>query len=133
MSHPLEGVTRVINLTSTSTGAGNTYVDVRPDAGKVWEIGMLSAMQDDGPVLQMWTITDIDTTNQIVQSITGAANTYWYLGTTDDTMDAVQKAVAPLVVTYDRYLRFGFTASAAGKNATVRGWVKEFRGLPTEA
>ena len=128
-----EGVTRFVSGTTASTGAANTYVDVRPSAGCAWEVLSLWGWQDDGAVNQSWNWTDIDVTNQILTTITGAANTHWWFITKDDTPDAVQLCVAPPILTYDRYLRFCWSASAAGKNGYFRALVREYRGIPLEA
>lgn len=129
----VEGVTKFATGTVASAGAGTVYSDVRPTAGCAWEILALWGWQDDGAVVMYWNWTDLDVTNQILQSITGAASTFWYFLTGDDTWDATQRCMAPPILTYDRYIRFGFTASGVGKNGTWRALVREYRGIPVEA
>lgn len=131
-SHPLEGVSRIIAVTSTSVGIGNTDALLRPDAGKLWEVVWAAGTQDDGAVVCGWYMTDPDASDFTICGITATAA--WkalHLGA--DIESSGSDLAAPLVLTHDRYCTFRFAASAAAKHGYIRALVKEYRGVSTEA
>lgn len=131
MSHPLEGVVKVVTATAASGGAGYVYVPVRPPEGCVWEIDALVGFQDDGAVTEGWYVTDTkeSITRQNMVTCTGAASTYLPFYALDDAVNSAQYLVRPFVVTYQTYVEFGFNASAGGKNGYIRAVVREYRGV----
>lgn len=134
MSHPLEGVTRVINLTAASAGAGATDLDLRPAAGMVWELLMAVAYQDDGLRSQQWLMTDPDTTDGVLATNTAAgAYDRFQPGTGTVSTSPPAHIAAPFILTYNRYLTYRFDASAGAKNSVIYAVVKEYRGVSTEA
>lgn len=133
MTHPLEGATRFITATTASAGAGQTIVNLQPAAGCVWEIIWAWAFQDDGAVWHEWQGVDPDTTMTLTGVIASGANDALPLGPIIGGGDDPNYLVAPMVVTYNRYVRYWFTASAAAKNGTLRAVVREYRGVAVEA
>lgn len=135
MTHPLEGVTRFIVVTQASAGAGPTIVPLRPPAGCVWEVLYAYGYQDDGAVLCAWKMLDIDTAEDTLHSATVGANAHLHLGTEGDGSDPTDAMYlrGPLFISYDRYLRYVFTASAGAKNGFVHAIVREYRGVSVEA
>lgn len=131
-SHPLEGVSKLINLTVASVGAGATTINARPNPGCVWEVLFLKGTQDDGAVVQSWAFTDPDGTNSICNHTTTAAWKWLHFGAVAENADTLPIWGGPLLFTYDRYATFSFTASAAAKNGYVIGLVREFRGVARE-
>ena len=129
----VDGVTKSVSVTGASAGAGAFTINLRPDKGCVWEVLLAYGYQDDGAVSQSWLMTDVDNGNVNLFTITGAANVHWHFGTEDDTAGSTQLARGPLILTYDRYLRFQFTASAGAKNSYIKALVREWRGLNVEA
>ena len=133
MSHPLDGVSRIINLSVTSVGAGATDLDLRPSAGMLWEVLFAVGTQNDGGVPCGWYMTDPDAVDYTVSEGTATGPwTVWYLGGHAENA-AMGALMAPVVLTFNRYLTFRFTASAGGKTGYVRALVKEFRGVAQEA
>lgn len=134
MTHSLEGVCRFVTATAASTGAGATDVDLRPAAGCAWEIIYAWAVQDDGAVAMKWLWSDPDVTDQTVFGSTGTANSDWPFGQVSASLSYPQMTLAAaLTLTYNRYLTFRFTASAASKNGYVSALVREYRGIHLEA
>ena len=133
MSHPLEGVTRLVYVETASAGAGATSANLRPPAGMTWELLWAYAMQNDGAVPWGWYWTDPDITNQQVVGGT-AAGAYEkvgfpsMVGVTENPISA-----APLILTYNRYATYTFTASAGAKSSYIYAFVKEFRGVALES
>lgn len=133
MSHALEGVCRLIQVDGTSVGAGATSVNLRPSQGCIWELLFAYGMQDDGAVAYGWYWTDPDVTNHQVIGGTAAA-AYEKMGFPAMlSVTAEPYSAAPLVLTYDRYATFTFTASGAGKKGYIKAFVKEYRGVAYEA
>lgn len=133
MLGPMYGITRRVTATGASSGAGATTISLRPDKGCVWELLMIYGYQDDGAVSQSWLWADPEGGSSNLLSITGAANVHWHLGTEDDTATSTQLLRGPVHATYDRYPRFQFTASGAGKNGTIVALVREYKGIAVEA
>lgn len=131
MSHPLEGVLKVVEATAASTGAGTTYCDLRPPEGCVWEILYAWGKQDDGAVWVAWYISDTKEgkANVLLAGDTGTSGVAYYLGAEDDVSTAVTFWNDIPIATYQTYFRYGFTASAGAKNASIMAVVKEFRGV----
>lgn len=132
MSHPLEGVIRTLVITAISVGAGATNVNVRPDQGKLWEVLLATGRQNDGAVWNAWRWVGEGSDEEICEVGAGGANQYLILGTFTSNASTTAFS-APMIVTYDRYLRYQFAASAAAKTGTVHIVVKEFRGVAVEA
>lgn len=134
MSHPLEGITRFILLSTVSTGAGATTVDVHPDKGCVWEILYCFGWQNDGSIVCAWKMEDPDTAENTLHSATVAVNVHYHLGTEGNGAVTDQCYLrGPLIVTVDRWVKYIFTASAASKTGTVVAIVREYRGVESEA
>lgn len=133
-SHPLEGVTRILNLTVASAGAGATNLNLRPAAGRIWELLFAMGYNDDGAVVHAWLMTDPDTAAGIISSLTAsAAFDPLFLGLSTATSLVAQPVwFGPPILTYDRYLTYQFVASAGSKNGVIRAIVKEFRGVAAE-
>lgn len=132
MSHPLEGRTRLVKLTTTSTGAGNTDVVLRPDEGCVWELYWAIGKQADGAVAVSWLWTDDVVTDETLASDTSGGSGYAFMPglPTDDNVGLPQTyLLGPIVLTYRAYLTYRFVASAISKVGTVLAIVKEFKGV----
>lgn len=133
MLGPMQGITRRVTATGASSGAGATTISLRPDKGCVWELLMCYGYQDDGAVSQSWLFADPEGGSTNLLTITGAANVHWHLGTEDDIATSPMLVRGPIYTTYDRYVRFQFTASAGAKNGTIVALVREYKGIAVEA
>lgn len=126
---PMDGITRMIVKTTASTGAGATDLQLRPPAGRMWIVHWGSAYQDDGAVVQTLLWTDPEQTITSICSMTAAAafDTLFFYGYNASAKSA--HLLLPLRMTYNRYLTFRFTASAAAKNSTAIMLVEEYKGI----
>lgn len=119
-------------ITTASTGAGATSVNLRPsEQGTIWRVIWCTGQQDDGAVAQQWYWTDPENAAGIsLCAITGAANTPWPFLALDDVpgTSLPTNFDGGLFVTYDRYLSFVFTASAGSKNGLIKALVEEQMG-----
>lgn len=133
-AHPLEGVQRSIYTTATSTEAGNCDCAVQPPEGVVWEIQFLCGKQDDGAVTVSWLYQGPEYGSAVqISSGTGAPNTPWHFGASDDLADSTVRQVMPIIATNVRYPIFRFAASAGAKTSTVVGLAREFKGVKLDA
>lgn len=128
MTTPFEGKLRFISATAASTGAALTYVNLRPDQGKAWKVLFAAGYQDDGAVGHYWYATDPDLVNEQMSAAaaTGANYRLPLLASEDN---GVQNFIEPPVITYNRYFRYAFLASAAAKNGYVKAVVVEYSGV----
>lgn len=124
------GKVRVISATTTSTGAGGTTVNLRPDDGKQWEILYAIAYHADAAgVVCDWVFSDPDSGGAVglagggitinpavihpIGAITSGGNT---------------QLLGPLKATRGRFPSFVFVASAINKIGYVRALVIEYAG-----
>lgn len=127
------GRIRIITLSVTSTGAGNTDLSAQPSAGKWWLVYHMVAWQDDGAVAVQWGWTDADSNKLAIHPAIAslAANAQLPIGAV--TTGNVQAMMGPFRVTRSSYPVFTFAASAITKHAYIRALVEEFSHIPESA
>lgn len=127
------GKTRGIEVTSVSVGAGNTVVNLRPPAGKLWKVLYARATQDDGAVSMGWNVVDPDGTVALGAMTATGAWASCFLGAGGENANGPQGFMGAPWSTYNRYFQFYWTASAGAKNGYVRAVVEEYAGISSGA
>lgn len=120
-----QGVQKIKNFTGAAAG---TAVDIRPDAGYIWEIIELAGYHDDSGGNQDLWFMYYDGTNWFYKypKTNVAANVRVYFPHADQGTEAYNSMTAPLTITRDVYLKLGAGAMGAGKKLYANSVVREY-------
>ncbi len=129
MSLPNARIELIIK-TAASSGAANTDVAFRPEAGEIWEVLMIFGYNDDGTPWHYWLWTDITVTlSEITRKQASASYDYLYLGNNNNNPAGVPFMAGPLTVTYKSFPTYRWVATQAAKNGTVKALVRRYFGM----
>jgi hypothetical protein len=128
MNEYLTAKTRLIRVTGSSAGAGNTTITLRPDEGKLWVVRFALGWQaSGGNRVANWWLTDPDTSNSLVPDITLVTSTVLHVGASAG--GNTPALLAPIVLTRTRYLGFLWVATGAAEAGVVTAIVEEYTGV----
>ncbi len=126
----LDGRIMPVVATATSDGPGTTSVPLRPAvSGVEWEILYAWGRQNDGAVTCVWQFLSPEWPGgcELVRiSATGPDIPWDIFSYAERTPSAAR---LPIYATWDKYPRYAFTASAAGKIGLVAALVIERIGV----
>lgn len=123
------GKPRLIYVDATSTGAGATAVNLRPEIGQQYRIlYAIGWHADAGAVNCAWYLTDpVGGGLPITPDISCAAAALQPIGSI--ASGGPTQVLGPLKATRDRYYSFVFAASAINKHGYIRAIVEEYTGV----
>ena len=125
------GKTRLVYVTAASTGAGNTTLTLRPDAGKCWKLLMAYAYQaSGGNRAAQWTFVDPVTSGNLGMSIAALpSSTAMPVGAQTTTPANTFTLPQPVWLYRSRYMAWVWTAAGGAENGYMYALVEEYEGV----
>lgn len=121
----LRGALRWQEITQASGAGGDTFLNVRPPDGEVWDIYAISAIHDDAARTIDWMTNDVDTGSygSLYNEAAVTARRYW-----GPNCGIYQ----PVRIHYKCYIMYKVTAMAAAKTITGEVLYERIVGWPTD-